>query len=48
MREIYETAIEAEARYGLPDEDCKEVYLRSAAFALHHSKQVRFSQKDLM
>lgn len=28
VREIYETAIEAEAPYGLPDEDCKKMCLR--------------------
>ena len=31
VREIYETAIEAEAPYGLPDTDCKKMCLRSAA-----------------
>ncbi|DBA80302.1 TPA: hypothetical protein ACH3X2_007432 [Trebouxia sp. C0005] len=30
VREIYETAIEAEAPYGLPDEDCKKMCLRYA------------------
>ena len=29
MREIYETCIEAEAPYGLPDQDCKKMCLRS-------------------
>ena len=31
VREIYETAIEAAAPYGLPDEDCKRMCLRYAA-----------------
>lgn len=30
VREIYETAIEAEAPYGVPDEDCKKMCLRYA------------------
>lgn len=29
VREIYETAIEAEEPYGLPDQDCKKLCLRS-------------------
>ena len=29
VREIYETCIEAEAPYGLPDQDCKKMCLRS-------------------
>ena len=28
VREIYESAIEAEEPYGLPDEDCKKLCLK--------------------